>query len=177
MSSDTVFRAFTPVQMLDNWWHVRKYFQAIELQLGKPIPVSLQTELMVVLAGLRAGIRQPLPLILLVDYVLRKIWKCLTIDAPAMPLLKALFDELTVFTYGTAINALVLRCKRTTNNADDIKVMTGFFIPLSIADHSFRLDGILSFARGILSAPTLTAPVPCQRRARSVHSISGPSVL
>ncbi|TKA65759.1 hypothetical protein B0A55_10834 [Friedmanniomyces simplex] len=104
-----IFRFFCKTQMDENWWHVRKYFQAIAIHQGSPLPQHFEIDLMIVLAGIRTGIDDPLPLVLLVDYVLRDMWKHLATSSEPSTLMKALFNELTIFAYGTAINAYTLR--------------------------------------------------------------------
>lgn len=116
-----VFCTFTRVQLFDNWWHVRKYFQALQYYIsdktGKTLSSDHERDIMIVLVGIRCGFQEPLGGTLLLDFVLKGLWKdLLSKEAGNGPseLLKMLFDELTIFAYGTAVNAYVLRCPKAS---------------------------------------------------------------
>ncbi|PPJ55112.1 hypothetical protein CBER1_01530 [Cercospora berteroae] len=119
-------RGFTSTQAQDNWWHVRKYFQAfgyvlekcgIDNELG-----GFEYQLAVIFAGLRGALDDPLPLVMLVDYVLGEMLKHPR-RSPNLPssIATVLFDELTIFAYGTAVNCVIMRFPTQNSNAEYIK--------------------------------------------------------
>lgn len=123
------FRIFSQMQMMDNWWHVRKYLQAIEyyvkIKHGKALASSAEMDLIMIFSTIRNGTNDPTPYVLVVDSVLRSFWRhLLSLVGQPAPMLKILFNELTLFSYGTAINGFVLRCKAGRQNASTITVCT-----------------------------------------------------
>ncbi|KAF2718600.1 hypothetical protein K431DRAFT_348579 [Polychaeton citri CBS 116435] len=72
---------------------------------------KFERDLAIVFAGIIGGFHQTLPFVLLVEAVLRGMWRapvrrCAETDS----VLKPLFDEATLFCSGTALNACVTRC-------------------------------------------------------------------
>lgn len=117
------FRMFCGFQMEDNWVHVRFLIEALRAgAVGSDerdplvkLMNGVEKTLVAVFALIRAGADDPMPYILVVDGVLRCLWRqiCKT-ETPSPRLLqKKLFNELALWCHGTAINAFVIRLPRT----------------------------------------------------------------
>ncbi|GAB7331338.1 hypothetical protein MBLNU13_g02775t1 [Cladosporium sp. NU13] len=124
--SDQWFRMFCGFQMEDNWVHVRFLIEALRVE-GEDRPehdeiVKLvdgaEKFLVVVFALIRCGADDPLPWLLVLDGVLRLLWRQLGLSSssgePTL-LQKKLFGELALWCHGTAINGFVVRLPHTND--------------------------------------------------------------
>lgn len=129
--------------MVDNWYHVRCFIDAIERQLGltsRPNNVSeVEIELLMVFAAIRQGADDPVPWILVVDAVLRNLWRSLNKDGSPSILVTKLFNELQLFSNGTALNAIVGRCEASSYRAKEWYTMLWEYNPKCALPDCLRL--------------------------------------
>lgn len=114
------FALFGQFLMIDNWWHVRCFIKAIEMQLGftsRPNDASkAEMELMMLFAAIHRGAVDPLPWILVVDAVLRNFWRNLNKDGAPTIMVTKLYNELQLFANGTALSAMTGKCQLSSRN-------------------------------------------------------------
>jgi len=122
--SDQWFRMFCGFQMEDNWVHVRFLLEALRVEgegrrehsdVVKLIS-GAEKILVAIFALVRCGADDPLPWMLVVDGLLRYLWRKLcSVSSSGEPTLvqKKLYSELALWCHGTAINAFVVRLPHT----------------------------------------------------------------
>lgn len=126
--SDVRFRSFNDIQFLDNWVHVRYLLAAIRTasaEAKSPILLDFLRDaeqyLLIVFAVIRGGASDPLPWFLVLEGLLRWIWKSLPTSTLSM-LHKKLYNELVLWAHGTAINAFVIRVPKSAGKYDQVVV-------------------------------------------------------
>ena len=172
------------MQLVDNWWHTRKYFQAVryylELHHGKQLPEAHEADLVLIVAAIRTA-RDPIPFVLLIDHVLRELWAALAkmtgSAGQSSPLLKILFNELTLFTYGTAVTAVVTRCDSTRNTVQFIKVRSSITDSCCVAlpDQTLTFDQDEWYAK-LRAWSARCANIDCNRALPDAKALSGPNM-
>lgn len=124
------FALFTGFQMEDDWVHVRYLLAALRNELqnhggakaAKDLDLAEQ-HLTCVFAIIRAGADDPLPWLLVLDGILRNVWRAMSgkgLKPSAFQL--RLFNELATWCNGTGIQAFFVRVPRTTVSRDDVLV-------------------------------------------------------
>jgi len=119
-SSDQWFRMFCGFQMEDNWFHVRSLLAALRVEAeGRPehdamvqLMDGAEKNFVVTFSLIRSGADDPMPWMLVVDGVLRSLWRSVCKNMPSSDptrLQKKLFNELALWCHGTAVNAFVIR--------------------------------------------------------------------
>jgi hypothetical protein len=118
------FRMFCGFQMEDNWVHVRFLIEALRVEgeersehdkIAKLVS-GAEKVLVAVFALIRCGADDPLPWLIVLDGVLRLLWRQLGLaSSSGEPTLvqKKLFGELALWCHGTAVNAFVVRLPHT----------------------------------------------------------------
>lgn len=141
------FRGFSDLLMKDDWWHVRSFFKALieMLSIGLNAKAKASTagtiqqfelEIAVLLSMIGGGANDPLPWVLVVEHVLRILWKtvmhmpiCGEDDRRSKIQIRLMFSELVVWVNATTVNAYVLRCKRRGTVATKV-VVSVVILPL-----------------------------------------------
>lgn len=118
---------FCPLEMFDNWWHCRSYLAVlrhqIEEETGSTATIDdCETDLMMVLSMIRIAAEDPLPWVMVIDHVLRKLSREVPAPLRDQPFMKDTFNELTIFTHGVVVNAFVLRCEKASYAVNRIMV-------------------------------------------------------
>lgn len=112
-----ILTIFGETQLWDNLWHTRKFLQAMSIHLGlKEYPnvlSKLETELLCIFGIVRSGASDPLPWVFVVDDVLRSMWQTISSIQKPTEFTKQLFNEIVLFSQGTAINCYLARFKMT----------------------------------------------------------------
>lgn len=115
-------RGLSSLQLHDNLWHVRKYFWALEIHLASSVSKS-ELELLIVFAKVRSGAADPMPWVLTVDYVLRKLWLHVKkVGSAVTAFTEVLFNELVMFSHGVVLNAYLCRFPTTHMTLDQTLV-------------------------------------------------------
>jgi hypothetical protein len=126
-------RVFCALQMEDDWVHVRFLLEALRVEAeGRSEHGNIleyvngaEKSLMVVFALIRCGSDDPMPWILVVDGLLRALWRSLCKKATSSdpdPLQKRLFKELAIWCHVTAVNALATRLPAASMKGQQIIV-------------------------------------------------------
>ena len=106
--------------MEDNWFHVRSLLEALRVEAeGRPEHDAMvklidgaEKNFVATFSLIRCGSDDPMPWMLVVDGVLRSLWRSLCKKMPSSEptrLQKKLFNELVLWCHGTAVNAFVIR--------------------------------------------------------------------
>lgn len=78
---------------------------------------------MVILAAARWGLKEPSPSVILLDFILRELWRDVRSKVPSTLFLRMLFEELTAFAYGMMIIGFFLRCEIDESGDADHSVL------------------------------------------------------
>ena len=111
---------FCGFQMEDNWFHVRSLLEALRVEAqGRPEQDAMvklmdgaEKNFVATFSLIRCGSDDPMPWMLVVDGVLRSLWRSVCKKMPSSEptrLQKKLFNELVLWCHGTAVNAFVIR--------------------------------------------------------------------
>ena len=141
---------------------------------------SCEIGLMALFSMIRVGADDPLPWLPVVDHVLRQMWHALPQEKRELAFVKNLFDELTLFAHGTALNAFVIRCPKKSCSSEVILVSDTVDTHVPQLTSVCRTNGTLSSASTNPVAPIRTAarfcrtrqasvPLPCVACSRSAH--------
>ena len=112
--------------MEDNWFHVRSLLEALRVEAeGRPEHDAMvklidgaEKNFVATFSLIRCGSDDPMPWMLVVDGVLRSLWRSLCKKMPSSEptrLQKKLFNELALWCHGTAVNAFVIRLPQVDN--------------------------------------------------------------
>lgn len=128
-----VFKSLHQDLLIDNWFHARKFLQGIKFLASHtgPIVDSAEKDLMAILAVCDMT-SDPMPWLLILDYILRRLWKDLIREEDLPPAkrrrtsvqksrvakevnmnrVRAQFNELTIFMHGAMVTVIVARFPR-----------------------------------------------------------------
>ena len=112
--------------MEDNWFHVRSLLEALRVEAqGRPEQDAMvklmdgaEKNFVATFSLIRCGSDDPMPWMLVVDGVLRSLWRSVCKKMPYSEptrLHKKLFNELALWCHGTAVNAFVIRLPQVDN--------------------------------------------------------------
>jgi hypothetical protein len=160
-SSDQWFRMFCGFQMEDNWFHVRSLLEALRVETegrtehGEMVTLmdGAEKNFIVVFSLIRSGSDDPMPWTLVVDGLLRFLWRSICRRMPRGEhtlLQKKIFNELALWCHGTAVNAFVVRLphvgdryvKGQTLMVSQIRSLTLLPVKLTIPTEEVVQDGL-----------------------------------
>lgn len=147
--------------MEDNWFHVRSLLEALRVETeGRPEHAAMvalmdgaEKNFIVTFALIRSGSDDPMPWMLVVDGVLRFLWRSICKRMPRSEhtiMQKKIFNELALWCHGTAVNAFVIRLphiadryvKEQTLIVSPIPSLTILSVKLTISTEEVVQDGL-----------------------------------
>jgi hypothetical protein len=146
--------------MEDNWFHVRSLLEALRVEAeGRPEHDAMvklidgaEKNFVATFSLIRCGSDDPMPWMLVVDGVLRSLWRSLCKKMPSSEptrLQKKLFNELVLWCHGTAVNAFVIRLPQVDDRyvgqdrmVISIRSLTLSSITLTISTEEVVQDGV-----------------------------------